>query len=153
MFHFTLIQKGVSWGLLILISLLPPLQFSCTLHFFAFFLGLLLKNWLSSVVVLGLVSSLHFCILHTQILVFFALSFLIYAIISLSTECNRLGFYIALLIVKKKNGLHIVGCCPCWSPLLGILHFLLAPTTSCEDTKILQNPLSSTDYLNLLLDV
>ena len=53
--------------LLILISILPPLQFSHTLHFFAFFfLGFLSKNRLSSAVVLGLVSSLHFFRLHTQ---------------------------------------------------------------------------------------
>ena len=35
---------------------------------------------------------------------------------------------------SSKNRLHITGCCSWWSPLLGILHFLLAPTTSCEDT-------------------
>ena len=156
MFHFTSIQKGILWGLfnlrifLILISLLPPLQFSRTLDFFASSLGFLSKNRIPSAVVIGLVSSLRYRLLHTQRLVS-STSFLIYAIISLSTKRNRLVFCIALLVVQRI-GCTLLAVAPNDPHYWGFFTFCLHPSHRVR-TQVLQNPLSNTDCSNLLSNV
>ena len=93
--------------------------------------------------ILGLVSSLYYRLLHTQKLVSSASS-LIYAVISF-TKCNRLGFRIMLLIVRTRNRLHIERCRSDGPYYWGFFTFCLYLPHRVR-TQILKNPLSSTDY-------
>ena len=155
MFHFTLIQKGVLWGLfnlripLILISLLPPLWYFSIFHFFASSLSFLSKNRILLAVVLGLVSSLRYHLLYTQRLVSSASS-LIYKVISF-TECNRLRFRIVLLVVQK------IGC-TLRAVALTVPIIRDSSPFACTHHivwghKFCKTLLSSTDCLNPLSDV
>ena len=109
------------------------------LHFFASSLSFLLKNRTLLAVVLGLFSSLCYCLLHNQRLISSTFS-LIYAVISF-TRRNRLGFCNVLLVV-------IMGYCSDDPYYWGFFTFFLHPPYRVR-TQILQNPLSSIDYFQL----